>query len=107
MFLKLKSDEVTINRRGCTDGRKHRDWLSNEDKLSPNVSTESIMLSCIIDATESQELATEKIPGDFLQTEYYKGDIHTKLEGDMVTLLEDIDQLYYKYFIYTDKRVRK
>ena len=29
MFLKLKSDEVTIKGRGCADGRKQRDWLSN------------------------------------------------------------------------------
>ena len=28
MFLKLKSDEVTIKGRGCADGRKQRDWLS-------------------------------------------------------------------------------
>ena len=61
----------------------------------------------MIDAMEGQEVATADIPGDFLQTYYGKGYIHIKLEGAMVTLLEEIDPESYKYFIYTDKRVRK
>ena len=62
------------------------------------------MLSCMIDAMESREVATADIPGAFLQTDYDKGDIHIKLEGAMVTLLEDIDPEYYKDFIFTVKR---
>ena len=65
------------------------------------------MLSCMIDATEGREIATADIPGYFLQTDYDKGDIHIKLEGAMVTLLEEIDPKYYKYFIFTDKRGMK
>ena len=57
------------------------------------------MLSCMIDATEGRELATAEIPGAFLQTDYDKGDIHIKLEGAMLTLLEEIDPEYYKDFI--------
>ena len=45
----------------------------------------------MIDAMEVQEVATADITEAFLQTDYDKGDIHIKLEGDMVTLLEDID----------------
>ena len=66
--------------------------------------TEGIMLSCMIDAMEVREVAITDIPGAFLQTDYDKGDIHIKLEGSMVTLLEDIDPEYYKDFISTDKR---
>ena len=65
------------------------------------------MLLCMIDAMEGLEVATADIPGAFLQTDYDKGDIHIKLEGDMVALLEDIDPEYYKDSIYTDKRVLK
>ena len=61
----------------------------------------------MIDATEGREVATADIPGSFLQTGYDKGDIHIKLEGAMVTLLEEIDPEYYKDFIFTDKRGRK
>ena len=65
------------------------------------------MLSCMIDATEGRELATAEIPGAFLQTDYDKGDIHIKLEGSMVKLLEYIYPGYYKYFIYIYKRGSK
>ena len=65
------------------------------------------MISCIIDAMEGWEAETANIPGAFLQNDYGKGYIHIKLEEAMVTLLEDIDPEYYKYFIYTDKRGRK
>ena len=61
----------------------------------------------MIDAMEGQEVATAEIPGDFLHTNYGKGDIHIKLEGAMIPLLKDINPEYYKYFIYTDKRGRK
>ena len=61
----------------------------------------------MIDAMEGREVATAGIPGAFLQTNYYKGDIHIKLEGAMVTLLEETDPDYYKYFIFTYKRGRK
>ena len=107
MFLKLKTDEVKIKGRGCADGRKQRYWLSKEDTSSPTVSTEGLMLSCIIYAMEVREVATADIPGAFLQIDYNKGDIHIKLEWFMVALLEEIDPEYYKYFIYTDKRGMK
>ena len=94
MFLKLKSYEVTIKGRGCAYGRKKKDWLSNEDTLSPTVSTEGLMILCMIYATEGPKVATAKIPGAFLKTNYDKGDIHIKPEGAMVTLFEDIDPEY-------------
>ena len=79
MFQKLKIDEVKIKVIGCAEGRKHQDWLSKEDTLSPNVSTEGLVLSFMIDAMEGQEVATADIPGAFLQTDYDKEDIHIKL----------------------------
>ena len=105
--MKLKSNEVTIKGRGYSDGRKHWDWLYIEDTTSPTVYTESIMLLWMIDAIEVQEVATADFPGDFLHTIYDKGDIHIKLEGDVVTLLEDIDPEYYKDFIYIYKLRKK
>ena len=45
----------------------------------------------MIDAMEGREVATADIPGAFLQTDCDKGDIHIKLEGAMVSLLEEID----------------
>ena len=71
------------------------------------MSTEDIVLLCMIDTMEGWEVANSDITGDFLQTNYNKVDTNIKLEGVMVTLLEDIEPDYYKYFIYTDKSGRK
>ena len=65
------------------------------------------MILCMIDATEGREVATSNIPGSLLHNGYAKGDIHIKLEGAMLPLLEEINPEYYKYFIYTDKLGRK
>ena len=54
MFLNLKIDEVTTKGRGCTDGRKHQEWLSKEDMSSPTMPTEGLMISCMVDAMEGQ-----------------------------------------------------
>ena len=62
------------------------------------------MLSCMIDAIESRDVATVEIIGTFLQTNYDKGDIHTNMEGGMANLIEEIDPDYYKDFIYIDIR---
>ena len=107
MFLKIEIDEATIKGRGYTDGRKQKNWLSKENTLSPTMSTEGLMISCMVDTMEGWEVATTNILGAFLQTKYDKGDIHIKMEGAMVTILEEIDPEYYKYFIYIDKRERK
>ena len=88
MFLKLKIDGVAIKGRGCAYESKQQDWISKEDTSSPTVSTEGFMLSCMIDAMEVQEVETSDIPGDFLHTDYDKVDIHIKMEGAMVNLLE-------------------
>ena len=56
---------------------------------------------------EGQEVETSNITEAFLQNCYDKGDIHINMEGDMVTLLEDIHLTYYKYFIYLYNRGRK
>ena len=50
MFMKLNIDEVTIKGRGCADGRKHQYWLSKEDTSSPTLSTEGLMISCMIES---------------------------------------------------------
>ena len=64
--------------------------MSKEDTISPIVSTEGIMLLCMIDAMKCQAVETADIIGSFLQSYYDKGYIHIKTEKDIVTLFNDI-----------------
>ena len=61
----------------------------------------------MIDTTEFWDVATADIPGAFIQTDYKKRDIYINMEGEMVTLLEEIDPAYYKDFICIDSHVNK
>ena len=91
MFLKLKSDKVTIKGRGFTERRKQLDWISKEYISSPTVSTKGLMLSYMMDVTEGHKIATTDIPGAFLQTDYEEGDVNIKMEEALVTLLKEIN----------------
>ena len=67
MFLKEKRCG-TIKGRGCANGKKQRLYV-NKDKVSaPTVATESLLLSCLINATENRDVATVDVLGAFMQS---------------------------------------
>jgi hypothetical protein len=49
-------------------GNKQRDYIAKEDASSPTVATESLLLSCIINAEEKRDVAVVDIPNAFIQT---------------------------------------
>jgi hypothetical protein len=51
MFLKEKRDKKVIGRI-MAGGNKQQDYISKEDASLPTVATESVLLSCIIDAEQ-------------------------------------------------------
>jgi hypothetical protein len=51
MFLKQKRDG-NIKGRTMAGCNNHQDYISKEGSSSPTVATESVLLSCIIDAEE-------------------------------------------------------
>jgi hypothetical protein len=67
MFLKQKRDG---NIKGITvaGGNNQRDYISKEDASLPTVATESVLLSCIIDAEEEWVVTVVDIPNAFVQT---------------------------------------
>ena len=66
MFLKINNDEVAIKLIGCADGKKQQNWLYKEYITSPTMSTEGLVLSCMIETMEGWDIVTADIPGAFL-----------------------------------------
>jgi hypothetical protein len=91
MFLKEKRDGK-IKGRTVAGGNKQRDYISKEDVSSPTVTTESVLLSCIIDAQENRDVAVIDIPNSFIQTrvEDEKDRAIIRLRGVLVEVLENI-----------------
>jgi hypothetical protein len=105
MFLKEKCDGK-IKGRTVAGGNKQRDYISKEDASSPTVTTESVLLSCIIDAKEGRDVAVIDIPNAFIQTciEDKKDMAIIKLCGVLVDILVEIAPDVYKSYATTDKK---
>jgi len=90
VFLKEKRDK-SIKVRTAAGGNKQQDCASKEDVSSPTVSTEAVMLSCIIDAQEGRDVATIDIPNACVQTriEREQDMVVMKLRGVLVDMLVD------------------
>ena len=68
-FLKLKRD---VKGRTVAGGNKQRDYISKEEASSPTVSSEAVLLTCIVDALERRDVAVIDIPNAFFRHELRK-----------------------------------
>jgi hypothetical protein len=105
MFLKEKQDGK-IKGRTVARGNKQRDYISKEDASLPTVTTESVLLSCIIDAEEERDVAVIDIANAFIQTrvEDEKDMVIIKLRGVLVDILVAIASNVYKSYARTHKK---
>jgi len=101
MFIKEKRCG-TIKGRGCADGRKQRIYKTKEETSSPTVRTESLLLSCVIDAKEKRDVATCDVPGAFMQVDVDEI-VHVRLEGVMAEMLAKVDPKLYKKYLVDEK----
>jgi hypothetical protein len=69
-------------------GNKQRDYISKEDVTSPTVATESVLLSCIIEAEEERNFAVVDIPNSCVHTrvENEKDMAFIKIQGILVEI---------------------
>jgi hypothetical protein len=102
IFLKQKRCGK-IKARGCADGRKQRAYTTKEEARAPTVAIESLLLTCVIDATEERDVTTVDIPGAFMQADMDEL-VHMKLEGTMAELLVlRLDPKLYRKYVQTER----
>ena len=105
LFLKQKRNG-DIKGRTVAGGNKQRDFISKEEVSSPTVATESVLLSCIIDAEEGRDVAVIDIPNAFIQTriEDEKDMVFIRIRGILADMLVDIAPDVYKPYLTKDKK---
>ncbi len=105
MFLKEKRTGE-IKGRTVAGGNKQRDFISKEEASSPTVTTEAVLLTCIIDADKGRDVAVIDIPNAFIQTRVEAGKDMAiiKSRGILVDMLLDIAHDVYKPYITTDRK---
>ena len=64
MYLKWKSSG-RIKERGCTDGRKQRDFISRQEATPLTMSTEAVLITAMLDVSEGREVAGIDIPSAY------------------------------------------
>ena len=94
MFLKQKRTGQ-IKGQGCADGHKQHLHTPKGDTSSSTAATESVLLSCMIDAKERRDNATVDIPGAFMQGDQDET-VHMHLEGTLAELLTNCDPKLYR-----------
>ena len=108
LFLKQKRCG-TIKGRTVAGGNKQRSYINKEEASSPTVSTQALLLTCIVEAHEARDNMTIDIPNAFIQTKV-KDPKHRaliKIKGILVDILVEIAPEVYKEFVHTDKKGNK
>jgi hypothetical protein len=108
MFLKEKRDG-SLKGRTVARGNKWQDYISKEDASSPTITTEAVLLSCIIDAKEERDVTVIDIPNPFIQTrvEDEEDMAIIKIRGVLLDILVQIAPNIYKSYVTTNKKGMK
>ena len=109
MFLKEKRDGSLKGRTVAGGNSKTTVPISKEDASSPTITTEAVLLSCIINAKEGRDVTVINIPNAFIQMRVEdEGDIAIiKICGVIVDILVQIAPDVYKSYVMTDKKGTK
>ena len=73
--------------------------MSKEEESVPTVSTEGLLLTCLINVMEVRDVASVDIPGAFMQSDMEGPDTYMELEGKTSHILSNIDPKLYTTFI--------
>ena len=104
LIFMVEKRDGTIKSRHCANGSTQRAYMAREDVSSPTVSTESTILTAVIEAQEGRDVATCDIPNAFIQTEVEKQDSEgnktiMKIRGVLVDILCEMDPVYKDYVV--------
>jgi hypothetical protein len=90
--------------QAVADGSKERTQpgYKKEDRASPTVATNSIMITAAIDAHKQCNIATIDIPGAFLHA-YNDKETFMLLKGHLAKLMVQVDPQLYRKFVIHDK----
>jgi hypothetical protein len=104
LFLTEKRDK-TIKGRLVAGGDKQKDFITKEDKSSPTVATEAVLLTCAIDAAERRDVAVADLPNAFIQTRVFGNDrVIVRLRGEIVKVLLELAPNVYGPYVTIDKK---
>jgi hypothetical protein len=110
IFVKQKRDGK-IKARKVISGNKQCNYITKEDVSSPRVSSEAVMLTCIIDSVEDKDIVVVDIPNAFAQTVVSEEDAEHRvivcIRGPLVDILVSIAPDVYGPYVSPNKSGQK
>jgi hypothetical protein len=108
IFVERKQDGV-LKAQQVAGGNKQWGYIMKENASSPTVSSEAVMLTCIVDANENREVAIVDIPNAFIQTvvKDEKGRAFICIHGPLVNIMVSIAPDDYGPYVTFRKRGKK
>ena len=88
----------TLKGRSVADGRPQQYLYDRSETASPTVATDALLLTIIIDAYESRDIATANIAGAYLKA-YMKDFVVMKFTGETVAILCAMNPKYKDYLV--------
>ena len=92
------------------NGKETRNWISCEDKSSPTVLAESLMLTCAVDAFERRDIMTLDIPNAYIQASVPLQEVGNriimKVRDDLVEWLCQIDPVSYTPYVVVERKAK-
>jgi hypothetical protein len=84
--------------RSCADGRSQRSKYTKEETTSPTVSTDTLIISLMIDAKERRDVATADLEGAYLHADM-EDFVLLKLAGEAVNIMCQVNPKYEKFVV--------
>ncbi len=108
IFVERKQDGL-LKEQQVAGGNKQEGYVTKEDASSPTVSSEAVMLTCVINATKKRAVAVVGIPNAFIQTvlEDEKDRAFICIHGLLVDILGSIAPDVYGPYVTVRKKGEK
>ena len=105
IFLTEKRDG-RVKARTCANGSTQRDYIPREDAASPTASTDSVLITGVIEAKQRRDIMTLDIPNAFVQTPIPKGEerIIMKIRGVLVDILCQLAPEEYTSYVIKERK---
>ncbi len=108
IFVDRKQDGL-LKARQVAGGNKQQGYVTKENASSPMVSSEAVMLMCVMDAIKKRDVAVVDIPNAFIQTvvEDEKDRAFIHIRGPLVDILGSIAPDVYGPYVMVGKKGEK
>ena len=106
-YLSTHVSQIKVNGdvkgRACANGSKQREYIKKVDASYPTSSTESVVITSMIDANKHRDMAMADVACTFLHIQSDE-DVNMVLEGDLAKLMVKVDPTLYRKLITTTSK---